>query len=75
MYIKAGGQLGYLGHCINLPQNVAELAQSLPRYLKDLNVIVVKMKGKDITFDDVTFRRQKVADALYWLINNNPPEH
>ena len=67
VYIKPGGQRGYSGHCINLPQNVAELAHSLPRYPKDLSVIVVKMKGKD-----VTVRRQNVADALQWLINNNP---
>ena len=32
IYIKPGGQRGYSGHKINLPQNVSELAQSLPRY-------------------------------------------
>ena len=31
VYIKPGGQRGYSGHCINLPQNVAELAHSLGR--------------------------------------------
>ena len=30
IYIKPGGQRGYSGHCINLPQNVEELASSLP---------------------------------------------
>lgn len=30
------------------------------------------MKGKDNNFKDVTVRRQNVADALQWLINNNP---
>ena len=29
------------------------------------------MKGKDNSFKDVTVRRQNVADALHWLINNN----
>ena len=29
VYIKPGGQRGYSGHCINLPQNVKELATSL----------------------------------------------
>lgn len=29
------------------------------------------MKGKDDSFKDVTVRRQNVADALHWLINNN----
>ena len=72
VYIKPGGQRGYSGHCINLPQHVEELALSLPRYPQDLSVIVVKMKGKDNNFKDVSVRRQKVADALLWLINNNP---
>ncbi len=72
VYIKPGGQRGYSGHCINLPQNVTELATSLPRYPKDLAVIIVKVKGRDNTFKDVTVRKQKVHSALVWLINNNP---
>ena len=47
VYLKPGGQRGYSGHCINLPQNVTELVNLLPRYPKDLSVIVVKIKGKD----------------------------
>ena len=72
VYIKPGGQRGYSGHCINLPQNIKELAMSLPRYPKDLAVIIVKAKGRENTFRDVTVRKQKVHDALVWLINNNP---
>ena len=72
VYIKPGGQQGYSGHCINLPQNVTELATSLPRYPKHLAVIIVKVKGRDNTFKDVTVQKQKVHDALVWLINNNP---
>ena len=72
IYIKPGGQRGFSGHCINLPQNVTELATSLPRYPKDLGVIIVKVKGKENTFRDVKVRKQKVHDALVWLINNNP---
>ena len=72
VYIKPGGQRGYSGHCINLPQNVTELATSLPRYPKDLAVIIVKVKGRDNTFKDVTVQKQKVHDALVWVINNNP---
>ena len=72
VYIKPGGQRGYSGHCINLPQNVTELATSLPRYPKDLAVIIVKVKGKGNTFKDVRVRKQRVQNALVWLINNNP---
>ena len=53
VYIKPGGQRGYFGHCVHLPQCVDELASSSPRYPKDLSVIIVKVKGKDNTFKDV----------------------
>jgi hypothetical protein len=72
VYIKPGGQRGYTGHCVNLPQNVKELATSLPRYPKDLSVIIVKVKGKDNSFRDVAVRREKVHNALLWLVQNNP---
>jgi hypothetical protein len=72
IYIKPGGQQGYSGHCINLPQNVTELVTSLPRYPKDLAVIIVKVKGRENTFKDVRVRKKKVHKALVWLINNNP---
>ncbi|CAB4008889.1 Hypothetical predicted protein [Paramuricea clavata] len=72
VYIKSGGQRGYSGHCIKLPQNVTELATSLPRYAKDLAVIIFKVKGKDNMFREVTVRKQKVHNALVWLISNNP---
>lgn len=32
----------------------------------------VKIRGKDNHFKDVSVTRQKLADALSWLINNNP---
>ena len=72
VYIKPGGQRGFSGHCVNLPQNVSELATSLPRYPKDLAVITVKVKGRGNTFKGVNVRKQKVHDALVWLIGNNP---
>ena len=53
-YRKLGGQRGYKGHCINLPQHVEELATSLPRYPKDLSVIIVKMKGKNNSYKDLS---------------------
>ena len=35
-------------------------------------MIIVKVKGRDNTFRDVTVRKEKVHNALVWLINNNP---
>lgn len=72
VYIKPGEQRGYSGHCINLPQDIKELASALPRYPKDIAVIVVKVKGRNNTFKDVTVRKEKVQKAFLWLIENNP---
>ena len=54
------------------PQHVEELACCLPSYPKDLSVIVVRMKGKENSFKDISVTKKKVADALDWLSNNNP---
>ena len=72
VYIKPGGQRGYSGHCINLPQNIKDLVSTLPRYPKDLSVIIVKVRGRNNTFKDVNVRRQKVLNALLWLLQNIP---
>ena len=72
VFIKPGGQRGYSGHCINLPQDVKELAKSLPRYPKDIPFILIKMTGKDNSCKEVTVRRHKVEGALHWLTLHNP---
>lgn len=54
VYTKAVGQKAYKGHCINFSQDIKQLADSLPRYPRELPVIVVSMKGKDNTFKDLT---------------------
>ena len=72
VYLKPGGQRAYSGHCINFAQNVGEIAKMLPHYPKDLPVVIVRMNGKDNTFKDVIVRRQKVLDALNWLIAKQP---
>lgn len=71
VYVKPGGQRAYSGHCINLPQHVEKLASVLPRYPKDLSIIVVKMRGRDNTFKDVNVRTSKMQGALLWLLKNN----
>ena len=72
VHIKPGGQRGYSGHCINLPQDIKELASSLPRYPKDIALIVMKVKGRNNTFKDLKVRKEKVQNALKWLVENNP---
>ena len=70
VYVKPDGQRVYVGHCINLPQNVSELADSLPRFPSDIPIIVVTMKGKDNAMKDIL--GDKVEQALYWLLKHNP---
>ena len=72
IYIKPGGQRGYSGHTVNLPQDIGQLALLLPRYPKDLSIIIIKAKGKGGSIRNLSVRRQVVSDALYWLIENNP---
>ena len=72
VYVKPGGQRGYSGHCINLPQNVKEVADSLPRCPSQLPLICVTMKGQQNTFKDVYVRKTKVEQSLRWLVQNNP---
>ena len=72
VYVKPGGQRAYKGHCINLPQDITEFANSLPHYPKDIPVIIVKIKGKNNSSRDVTVRREVVHRALQWLLKNNP---
>ena len=69
VYVKPGGKCAYHDHCINLTQDVSDLAS---HYRKDISVIVVKTKDKDNSTRDVTARRLKGENALNWLINHNP---
>lgn len=44
----------------------------MPRYPKELPIIVITVKGKDNTSKDLIVRRQKVCMALHWLVEHNP---
>ena len=66
-----GGQKAYKGHVITLPQDVQQLADVLPRCPQELPVIVFTIAGKDNKSQDFLVRRQKVANALYWLTGTN----
>ena len=62
---------GYTGHVVNLPQDVASFAQSLPRLPSDLDVIVVRREGANQTHRDFRVRRSIVHRALQWLVIHN----
>lgn len=54
IYVKPGGQRGYSGHCVNIPQNITELANFLPRFPKDLSIIIIKTKGSNDSSKNLT---------------------
>ncbi len=72
VYRKHGGQRGYRGHVLNLPQDLQGFLDKLPSDPADLPVLVVRRHGIDNTYTDCTVRREKVLHALVWLKNHNP---
>ena len=68
-----GGQYKYRGHTISFPQQVKDVAKTLPRYINNLDLmIVVRKKGWQGSGYDFTVRKQKVMDALIYKIQNDP---
>ena len=71
VYMKHGGQYGYKGHVVNLPQDIQSFVDRLPRDISEVPVILVRRKGTEITWKDFRVRRSKVLEALVWLKNHN----
>ena len=49
VYRKHGGQRGYKGHLLNLPQDIQSFLNSLPSRASDLPVLVVRRHGVENT--------------------------
>ncbi len=71
LYRLPHGQYGYSGHVINLPQDVASFASTLPRVPRELDVVVVRKEGAANSHRDFRVRRSVVLHALQWLLVNN----
>ena len=71
LYRLPHGQYGYRGHVINLPQDVASFANTLPRLPTELDIIVVRKEGSIQSHRDFRVRRSVVLQALQWLVANN----
>jgi hypothetical protein len=68
-----GRQLQYKDHIINFRQDIRELAQKLPRLPQDLDMVIIRRPGVDMTQHvDYMVRREKVRDALLWKIMHDP---
>ena len=71
IYKLPHGQYGYRGHVVNLPQDVASFACSLPRRPTELDVLVIRKEGASQSHHDFRVRRSKILSALQWLTANN----
>ena len=71
IYHKHGGQLGYTGHVLNLPQNVQQFIDKLPVNVSDLPILTIIRQGATNTYHNFCVCRDKVLHALQWLKHNN----
>ena len=68
-----GRQLCYKDHIVNLPQDITEVAERLPRLPQDLDVIIIRRQDDNLDRHvDYLCRRQVVHDALVYKIANDP---
>ena len=72
VYRKHGGQRGYKGHVLNIPQDIQGFLNRLPRNVTQLPYLIIRRHGTDNTHRDCRVRRQKVLRAIMWLKDNNP---
>ena len=72
IYRKHGGQHGYKGHVLNLPQDIQGFLRRLPPNVEELPFLMIRRYGADNTHKDCRVRRQKVMQAITWLKENNP---
>ena len=71
LYKLPHGQYAYSGHVINLPQDVASFANSLPRLPSELDIVIIRKEGTGDSHRDFRVRRAVVHCALQWLVANN----
>lgn len=72
IYRKHGGQWGYKGHVVNLPQDIQGFLDHLPCSVTALPILVVRRHGAENTHADFRVRRMRILSALHWLKANNP---
>ena len=55
-----GGQYKYRGHTISFPQEIKDVAKTLPRHINNLDLmVVVRKKGRQGSSYDFTVRKKK----------------
>ena len=72
VYRKHGGQRGYKGHVLNLPQDIQGFLDRLPCNVQKIPILLLRRNGQDNTHTDLCVHRDRVLPALEWLQSNNP---
>ena len=70
--LPRGGQFGYSGNIINLPQDLPSLVSSLPRRVTDTDIVVIRKQLEENTHHDFRVRRSVIHRALQYLKDHNP---
>ncbi len=71
VYRKHGGQRGYSGHVLNLPQSIEQFLSALPPHVSELPLLSIKRTGSNNSEAYFKVHRDKVLNALLWLKHNN----
>ena len=73
IHILPGGQYAEKGLVLNLPMNVQEIANQLPRKFSDDCTLSVHFLHNEPVITDRHFVScRKLKDAIVWLVQNNP---
>ena len=72
VYCKHGGQRGYKGHVLNLPQDIKEVLARLPPSVAERPFLMIRRYGADNTHRSCRVRRLKGMQAITWYKDNNP---
>jgi len=70
VYRKHGGQRGYQGHVLNLPQNIQQFLKKLPAPIASLSILIIKRVGAENTTAEFRVRRQKALSERSWIKHN-----
>ena len=69
----SSGSLCYKGNCINFPQNNNNFADQLPRLPKDIGVLLIKTKDRNLNDKFLEVDRHRVERFLRFVKERNLP--
>lgn len=66
-----GGQYKHSGHTINFPQDISEIAFSLPQKIQDLEILIVRRTNLEGLTYDCYVNRYHIINALTYKIQHD----